>query len=134
MTNPPAGWYPNPYDRSTERYWDGQNWTDHLRPVAPPPPPPTWGAYGAPRPTGPKPDNYLVWSILATLFCCLPLGIVAIVHAAKVDSAWSAGDCAGAVDASNKAKQFATWAAIGGAVVAVLYALLFVMVAGSEPY
>ena len=29
--------------------------------------------------------NNLVWAILTTLFCCLPLGIVSIVHAAKVD-------------------------------------------------
>jgi hypothetical protein len=26
--------------------------------------------------------NHLVWAILATLFCCLPLGIVSIVYAA----------------------------------------------------
>jgi hypothetical protein len=31
------------------------------------------------------PDNYLVWSILATIFCCWPLGIPAIVNATKVD-------------------------------------------------
>ncbi|MGB4290272.1 MAG: CD225/dispanin family protein, partial [Dethiobacteria bacterium] len=24
-------------------------------------------------------DDYLVWAILATIFCCLPFGIVAIV-------------------------------------------------------
>ena len=25
----------------------------------------------------PKPNDYLVWSILTTLFCCLPIGIAA---------------------------------------------------------
>src|SRR5438128_1439779 len=30
--------------------------------------------------------NYLVQSILCTLFCCLPFGIVAIVYAAQVNS------------------------------------------------
>ena len=29
--------------------------------------------------------NHLVWAILATLFCCLPTGIVSIIHAAKVN-------------------------------------------------
>ncbi len=38
-----------------------------------------------------KPDSYLVYSILSTLFCCLPLGIVGIVNATKVDPAWNAG-------------------------------------------
>jgi uncharacterized membrane protein YvbJ len=38
------------------------------------------------QPIEPKPDNYLVWSILATLFCCLIPGIVAIVYAAQVDT------------------------------------------------
>lgn len=30
------------------------------------------------------PDNYLVYSILTTLFCCLPFGIVGIVKSAQV--------------------------------------------------
>ncbi len=33
-----------------------------------------------------KPDNFLVWAILSTVLCCLPLGIVAIVYANKVDN------------------------------------------------
>ena len=33
------------------------------------------------QPGGPPPPNYLVWAILATIFCCLPLGIPAIVMA-----------------------------------------------------
>jgi len=30
--NPPAGWHPDPYDPSIERYWDGLQWTDRTRP------------------------------------------------------------------------------------------------------
>ena len=44
--------------------------------------------YGAPSPA---PDNNLVWAILSTLFCCLPLGIVSIVKAASVNSLWAQG-------------------------------------------
>lgn len=36
----------------------------------------------------PMPKNYLVESILVTFFCCLPLGIVGIVYAAKVESTY----------------------------------------------
>lgn len=100
----------------------------------PPPPPPGYQSYdsggGA---AGPKPDNYLVWSILSTLFCCLPLGIASIVFAAQVDGKYNSGDYAGAQEASAKAKKFAMWAAIAGVAVIVLYILFIVVaVAGSN--
>ena len=57
---------------------------------------------GFPRPI----PNYLVQSILCTLCCCLPLGIVAIVYAAQVNSKLAAGDHHGALDASQNAR---TW-------------------------
>ena len=47
--------------------------------------------------------NHLVWAILSTLFCCLPLGIVSIVYASQVDGKRAAGDIAGARLASDKA-------------------------------
>jgi len=72
-----------------------------------------------PGPGGSVP-NYLVQSILVTIFCCLPLGVVAIVFAAQVNSKLSAGDYAGAVEASKKAKQFSTWGLIAGLVVFAL--------------
>lgn len=76
----------------------------------PPPPRPSYGS-SAPA-AGPQPPNYLIQSILVTLCCCLPLGIVAIVFAAQVNSKWAAGDYAGAADASNKAKMFC-WIGLG---------------------
>lgn len=57
------------------------------------------------RPVGPVP-NYLVQSILATIFCCQPFGIVGIVFAAQVDGKVAAGDYAGAVVASDNAKRW----------------------------
>lgn len=102
----------------------------------PPPPPPPGGGYGPPGggygpppgggAAGPPPPNYLVWAILTTLFCCLPLGIASIVFAAQVNSKWAAGDYAGAQESSRKAKQWATWSAIAGVIVAVLYIVLIV--------
>lgn len=72
----------------------------------PPPPPPTsYGGGPAPSP-GAQIPNYLVQSILITLCCCLPIGIVAIVFSAQVNSKLAAGDLAGAQEASQKAKMF----------------------------
>ena len=69
---------------------------------------------GAP---GEKPKNYLVESILATLCCCLPLGIAGIVFAAQVDSKWNAGDQRGAIEAAANAKKFTLIAFVLGLVV-----------------
>ena len=99
------------------------------------PPPPPYNPPGGPMggaAAGPKPDNYLVWAILSTLFCCLPLGIASIVFAAQVDGKYNSGDYAGARESSEKAKKFATWGAIAGAVVVVLYILLIVVVASGS--
>ncbi|MCH1502159.1 CD225/dispanin family protein [bacterium] len=43
-------------------------------------------------------------AILATLLCCLPLGIVAIVHASKVFAKYQTGDYHGFLESSDKAK------------------------------
>jgi hypothetical protein len=76
------------------------------------PPPPQYG--------GPPIPNYLVWSILTTIFCCQPFGIVSIVFAAQVSGKQAAGDIAGALDASKKAKTWAiAAAATGGGLVAI---------------
>ena len=48
--------------------------------------------------------NYLVWAILATICCCVPSGIVAIVYAAQVNGKVASGDYVGAVRYSDNAK------------------------------
>lgn len=49
------------------------------------------------------PKNWLVESILVTIFCCLPLGIVGIVNASQVSSKFATGDHNGALEASRNA-------------------------------
>lgn len=56
--------------------------------------------------------NYLVFAILATVFCCLPAGIPAIVFAAQVNGKLQAGDLAGAQAASRNAKTWC-WVSLG---------------------
>ncbi len=74
---------------------------------------------------GVRPKNYLVESILVTIFCCLPLGVVGIVFASQVNSKYDAGDYAGAASTSKQAKQFMMWGLIAGVVVLVAYFALF---------
>jgi hypothetical protein len=45
-------------------------------------------------------------SIVVTLFCCLPFGIVAIVYAAKVDGLKLRGDIAGATTAAATSRMW----------------------------
>lgn len=96
-----------------------QDWT---------PPPPA----GAPASV----PNYLIPAIIS-LFCCLPLGIAGVIFAAQVNTKVAAGDTAGALDASKKAKLF-SFIAIGLGLAALLgYILIWVimgigMVAGSS--
>lgn len=99
------------------------------------PPPPPGGGYGGGYggyggvPQGAPPPNHLVWAILSTLFCCLPLGVASIVFAAQVNGKWSAGDVAGAQDSSAKARKFALWSTIAGVVLTVLGVVLFIALA-----
>lgn len=60
--------------------------------------------------------NYLVQSILATLCCCMPVGIVALVFAAQVNSKLAAGDVAGAQASSASARTWSIVALIAGLV------------------
>ena len=75
----------------------------------------------------PKVQNYLVPSILVTVCCCVPAGIVAIVFAAQVNSKLGAGDISGAQDSARLARMW-TWIAFGcGVLAAITYAILFTM-------
>jgi hypothetical protein len=79
-------------------------------------------------PIGTVPD-YLVWSILAAVFCCQISGIVAIVYAAQVNGRLMAGDLAGATDASNKARTWC-WVSLGAwCVMVVGYIVAFAAMA-----
>jgi hypothetical protein len=92
-----------------------------------------YSQFGAETVRPPLPDNYLVWAILTTICCCMPLGIVSIVHSSKVNSAYYAGDYEGAIRASEDAKKWAMWSAIVFGICLVLYFLFlfFLALAGA---
>lgn len=52
------------------------------------------------------PKTYLVESIVATILCCLPFGVVGIVNASRVESRFYAGDLDGAERASREAAKW----------------------------
>lgn len=66
------------------------------------------------------PKSWLVESILATIFCCLPFGVVGIINASKVESRFYAGDIAGAEHASKEAGKWTKIAIIVGVVLTIL--------------
>ena len=70
-----------------------------------------------------KPDNYLVWAILVTIFCCLPFGIPAIVYAAMVNSYWNAKQYDAAKHAAQMAKKWTLISAIVGAACILIYVI-----------
>lgn len=69
----------------------------------------------------PPPDNNLVWGILATLLCCLPLGVVSIIKASNVSTLWYQGQYAAAHESAQAAKKWAIWSAAASGSVMVLY-------------
>ncbi|MFD0762437.1 CD225/dispanin family protein [Lutibacter aestuarii] len=77
-----------------------------------------------------QPKNYLVESILVTIFCCLPFGIAGIVFASQVNSKYASGDYEGALKASKDAKKWMKWGLISGIIVAVLYTVFLFALGG----
>lgn len=147
MTNPESTPNPeeNPYGTpqygspqgGQEQYGQPQYGQTQPQYGAPQPGQPQYGTpqYGAPQygtpqyggAPGLEPDNNLVWAILATVLCCLPLGIVSIVKATSVSGLWARGDYAGAQQAADDAKKFAVWSAIAGVVVVVVAVIVYVV-------
>ena len=79
-----------------------------------------------------QPKTWLVESILVTLFCCLPLGIVGIIKAANVSSLYHAGRYQEAEQSSREAAKWTKWgfwlSLIGG----ILYGIVVGIMVASE--
>ncbi len=77
-----------------------------------------------------RPKNYLVESILVTIFCCLPLGIVGIINASKVNSEFEQGNFEEANKASASAKKWAKYGLIAGIIGIVGYLIFMFAIGG----
>lgn len=74
------------------------------------------------------PKTYLTESILVTLFCCLPFGIVGIVNASKVCDLIAKGDLEGAKKASEEAEAWSDRGIVSGVVLIVLSGIIAIVV------
>lgn len=65
--NTPAGWNPDPFDPTIDRYWDGQQWTAQTRPKIVDAPTQVFGAPGSPQqdPTAPDDQKRRKWPWIA---------------------------------------------------------------------
>lgn len=72
------------------------------------------------------PKTWLVESILVTVLCCLPFGIIGIINATKVENLYLSGKYDMAEYYSNQAKKWTMWGLISSLVIGVLYFILVV--------
>ncbi len=80
-----------------------------------------------PEQVRPMPSSYLAWSIVATILCCIPFGIVAIYYASKVESRYISGNIDGAYRASDNAQLWII-VSISAGLVALPFQMLFSLI------
>lgn len=69
----------------------------------------------------PMPSTWLIWSVLATVFCCFIPGIIAIIFSSQVSAKYYAGDIEGAKRASRAAEIWIIVSVVLGVLAATLY-------------
>lgn len=71
-----------------------------------------------------KPDSHMLLAILSTLFCCLPVGVYAIILASKVDGLYLMGEYEEAQMKADDAKKWSIIGMVCWAVALLLYLIL----------
>ena len=70
------------------------------------------------------PPTNLVWAIIATILCCLPLGVVAIIYSTKVSQKYSEGDYAAAEHYSEVSAWWCIGTIVGGIILSPFVSLI----------
>ncbi|EHH57025.1 hypothetical protein EGM_06583, partial [Macaca fascicularis] len=76
----------------------------------------------------PLPKDYMMESVLVTLFCCLLTGLIAIVYSHETRAALGRGDLAQAEEASRKARSLVLFSLLFGVFVSTSW-VIYVVVA-----
>jgi hypothetical protein len=120
MSYPPGPYEGSPEWQGQQPPWYGQQpagWQGQ-QPAGWPAPQPGWSGQ-------PEPESHLLWAILCTFLCCVPVGIVSIVYASRVSGLWAQGRYAEAQSAADSAKKWAIIGAVVGVVSFVIGILLW---------
>lgn len=78
----------------------------------------------------PRPGNYLPLAIIATLCCCPPTGVVAIVYGSRVDPLYNGGQVQ---EAQNASKKSLIWSVVSIVLMLVLVLLYSAISAAAYP-
>lgn len=70
------------------------------------------------------PPTYLAWSILVTVLCCLPFGVVAIIKSCAVTTSYNRGDYESALKNSKEAQTWTIVSVVLGLISGVLVTFL----------
>ena len=92
-------------------------------------PAPAASEQSAPYPACP-PTN-MVWAIISTILCCLPLGIVAIIYANKVSKKYYEGDIAAAEHYSEVSAWWCIGTIVGGIILQPFVSLIQMSLMGA---
>ncbi|XP_063140908.1 proline rich transmembrane protein 1B isoform X2 [Rattus norvegicus] len=76
----------------------------------------------------PLPKDFMMESVLVTLFCCLLTGLIAIVYSHETRAALGRGDLAQAEEASRKARSLVLFSLLFGVFVSTSW-VIYVVVA-----
>ena len=76
------------------------------------------------------PPTNLVWAIISTILCCLPLGVIAIIYSVKVTQKYQQGDFEGAKHYSEVSAWWCIGTIIGGIVLSPFVSLIQMAIMG----
>lgn len=79
-------------------------------------------------PQTPMPKTWFVESILVTIFCCIPFGVLGIIKSNEVEQLWISGHREEALIKANEAKKWVMWGFFSMLIFWVLYITFWIFV------